>query len=75
MAKTLKGTILMLSAAPDGELGRPGKAVARYFLGDDQDPSFSQVKMMDVSAVDLSLPTGELYARIVDDVKATEGID
>ena len=75
MAKILKGTILMLSEAPDGELGRPGKAVARYFLGDDQDPSFSQVNMMDVSTLDLSLPTDELYARIVDDVKATEGLD
>ena len=75
MAKILKGTILMLSAAPDGELGRPGKASARYFLGDDEDASVSHVKMMDVSAADLSVSVDELYSQLVADVKAAEGIE
>ena len=75
MAKILKGTILMLSEAPDGEPGKPGKAVVRYFLGDDEDASVSHVKMMDVSAADLSVSVDELYSQLVADVKAAEGID
>lgn len=75
MAKILKATILMLSEAPDGQPGVAGKAVAKYILGDDGDPAVSRVRMLEVSAADLSIPADELYARVVADVKAAEGLD
>jgi len=75
MAKILKATILMLSEAPDGEPGVAGKAVAKYILGDDADPSVSQVKIMEVSAADLTVPVDELYASVVAAVKTGEGLE
>ncbi len=75
MAKILKATILMLSEAPDGQPGVAGKGVAKYILGDDGDPAVSRVRMLEVSAADLSIPADELYVRVVADVKAAEGLD
>jgi hypothetical protein len=74
MAKILKATILMLSEAPDGQPGVAGKAVAKYIVGDDGDPSINQVKIKEVSAADLARPADVLFAEVVASLKNDEGV-
>ena len=74
MAKVLKATILMLSEAPDGQPGVAGKAVAKYIVGDDADPSVNQVKIKEVSAAGLDKPADQLFADLVAQLEADEGI-
>jgi len=74
MAKILKATILMLSEAPDGQPGVAGKAVAKYIVGDDDDPSINHVKIKEVSAADLARPAEVLFAEVVASLKSDEGI-
>ena len=74
VAKILKATILMLSEAPDGQPGVAGKAVVKYIVGDDADPGMSQVKIKEVSAAGLDKPADQLFADVVAQLKADEGI-
>ena len=74
MAKTLKATILIITEAPDGAPGVAGKAVARYVVGDDADPNFSQVRIKEVSAAELGKPVDRFFADVVAKLKAEEGI-
>ncbi len=72
MAKTLKATILMLSEMP--EQPGVGRAVAKYILGDDADPSVNQIKFKEIAAPDLSQTATALYAAVVAAIKTDEGI-
>jgi hypothetical protein len=74
MAKILKATVLMLSEGPGEQGGLIGKAVAKYIVGDDGDPSVQHVKFKEVAAPDFGTPAGALYAAVVADIKADEGI-
>ena len=74
MAKVLKATILMLSEAPDGEPGVAGKAVVKYVVGDEDDPTSSQVKLKEISAAGLSQPADQLFASVVAALKTDEGL-
>ena len=74
MAKILKATILMLSEAPDGQPGVAGKAVAKYIVGDDTDPSVNVVKLVEVSAADLGRAADQLFADVVTRLRSDEGI-
>lgn len=74
MAKILKATVLMVSEEPDGQAGVAGKAVAKYIVGDDADPSVNVVKFKEVAAPDFGQAAGALYAGVVAAIKADEGI-
>ncbi|MFH0900565.1 MAG: hypothetical protein V2A73_08040 [Pseudomonadota bacterium] len=74
MAKTLKATVLTLSESSDGPAGVASRALAKYVLGDDADPSVNLVKFKELGAVDLTQSASALYASVVAFVKAAEGI-
>lgn len=76
MAKTLKCVILQLSEGPDSS--GPGvleKAVAKYILGDSDDPSFqSPVKFKEVTTPDFSLSAEDFYGTVVASIREDERI-
>lgn len=75
MAKMLKATILMLSEAPEGQPGVAGRALAKYIVGDDADPSVNLVKFKEVATPDFVGAAGDLYAGVVASIKTDEGIE
>jgi hypothetical protein len=48
--------------------------LADLVVGDDGDPSVQHVKFKEVAAPDFGSPAGALYAAVVADIKADEGI-